>query len=235
MFFDIQTTGDLMPATGLIINKVFVPCDLPVQNWHDHGMECEVGDGARRRFKKNTIDLFVWHWTGGEGGVRALFNTLDKRELGVEFFIDKAGLIYQFADPALVDTFDAGSYNPRSVGCEIQSYGYTAPGREPRDPDRDEYETRMNGRKRSFARFYPAQILAARALAKAVSTAIPTIPLVVPAGPDLRLFPDYIGPKRMRSMKGHVGHYHLTQKKSDPGHDLLQAFLDTKTCYPVPV
>jgi hypothetical protein len=218
--------------TGLIINKVIVPCDLPVYNWKDHGMECKVGDGARRRFKKQVIDLFVWHWTGGEGGVKSLFNTLDNRELGVEFFIDKAGLIYQFADPVLVDTFDAGSYNPRSVGCEIQSYGYRAPGRAEPDPDRDEYGTRMNGKRRTFARFYPAQLRAAQALASAVSRAIPTIPLTVPAGPDHKLFPDFIGAKRMRTMRGHVGHYHLTQKKSDPGHDLLQSFLDTKTCYP---
>src|SRR5690349_11105935 len=104
--------AELTP-TGLIIGGKVVPCDLPVYNWHDHGLEFRVGDGARRRTPKVEIDLFIWHWGGGLGDYKAMYNVLDTRELGVEFFIDD-GKIYQYADPIFVDTFDAGPYNPRS-------------------------------------------------------------------------------------------------------------------------
>lgn len=213
----------------------------PVFNWHDTGLEVVIGDGSRRRVPKQVIDLFVWHWTGGENPVETLFRVLDQRELGVEFFIDSEGRIFQFCDPVIVDTFDAGAYNPRSVGCEIQCYGFQAPGRPlPKGgAARGTYTTRMNGRKRTFAKFYPAQIDAALWLARAVSDAIPSIPKTVPALLTGALYPNAVPFRVMESgsIKGHVGHYHLTdpehplikrgkrQEKSDPGHDLLEAFL----------
>lgn len=217
-----------MKASGLIIGGNVVPCDMPVHNWTDHGLQFKVGHGARRRFKKTAIDLFVWHWTGGTGNLSSLFRVLGKRELGVEFFID-GGRIYQFADPVTVDTFDAGKYNPRSIGCEIQNWGFIGPGRaKPKDGDtRVMYETEMNGRKRVFAGFVREDIDAAIALGAACSAAIPTLPAMVPVRQDGRLFPDFIGRPWMENVQGHIGHYMINDAKSDPGHDLLQAFLDS--------
>jgi hypothetical protein len=221
-----------MNPSGLIIGGKVVPCDKPVYNWHDHGLEFKAGDGARRRNHKTEIDLFVWHWSGGLGDYKAMYRVLDTRELGVEFFIDD-GVIYQYADPLLVDTFDAGKYNPRSVGCEIQNWGFTAPGRAiPVKDKRDMYDTVMNGKKRKFARFRDDDIQAAIALGDAVSNAIPSIPKMVPANQDGTLYKDYIGNKWMGNVEGHIGHFHISDAKSDPGHDLLTAFLDSKKFTP---
>lgn len=224
-----------MNATGLIIGGKVVPCDLPVHNYNDHGLVFVPGNGARKRTSKKTIDLCVWHWTGGEGDYKALYSVLDTRDLGVEFYIGH-GKIYQFADPVLVDTFDAGPYNPRSVGVEVRNYGFRAdPKKIPAaGRSRPLYETAMNGNRRQFARFHPEDIAAAQALAKALSAAIPTIAPSVPTH-EGRLYPDLMRKKALSGFSGHIGHYHISTVKSDPGHDLLQSFLDSGVCKGVEV
>jgi hypothetical protein len=215
-----------MKATGLIIGGKVVPCDKPVFNWNDHGLAFKPGDGARKRLAKQTIDMFIWHWTGGNGTYQGLYNVLDQRDLGVEFYIGN-GMICQFADPLLVDTYDAGPFNPRSVGCEIRNYGYTDWDRPlpAAFKERQTYETKMNGRTRKFARFHEDEIQCAIALGDAVSAAIPSIPRAVPAAGG-KLYPDTMSRTALSKFKGHLGHYHLTDNKSDPGHDLLQRMLD---------
>lgn len=212
-----------MNASGLIIGGKVVPCARPVYNWHDHGMEFKPGDGARKRIPKKRIDLFVWHWTGGEGSAASLFRVLDKRELGIEFALDAYATIYQFADPIFVDTYDAGPYNPRSVGCEVTNYGFTMPGRPmPKGGEkRSTYTTVQNGRPRTFARFTADQLESAVALGDAVSAAIPSIPKRIPTDAKGILFPDTMKRAALASFTGHLGHYHLTDSKSDPGADLL--------------
>lgn len=216
-----------MKATGLIIGGEVVPCARPVYNWNDHGMEFKPGDGARKRIPKQLIDLFVWHWTGGSGTMEALFSVLDTRELGVEFGIDREGDIYQFADPLRVDTYDAGPYNPRSVGCEVTNYGFTGKDRPvpQKDRDRNTYTTVQNGKTRTFARFYVPQLVAAHALGLAVSDAFPSIPKCIPTDAKGILFPDTMKRSVLEKFEGHLGHYHLTDSKSDPGADLLGYFL----------
>jgi hypothetical protein len=219
-----------MKATGLIIGGKVVPCSRPVFNWNDHGMEFKPGDGARKRVPKALVDLFVWHWTGGTGSMEGLFSTLHHRDppLGIEFGIDREGDIYQFADPILVDTYDAGSYNPRSVGCEVSNYGFMGDPRKPvpaRERDRGTYQMIMNGKPRTFARFYPEQIKAAIALGAAVSDAIPSIPKCIPCTSAGILYPNMMKTARLKAYSGHLGHFHLTNKKSDPGCDLLGSML----------
>ncbi len=221
-----------MQASGLIVNGrvVDVVADdgekIECRNWHDHGMEFKPGDGARRRVvSKVPLDLGLWHWTGGEGSAAACFRVLHQRELGVETYIGKDGDLWQFADPVLVDTYDAGPYNPRSWGTEIANYGFTGPGRAAPNPARGTYETTMNGGRHTFARFFPAQIRTAIALARAQSRSVPTIGLAVPVGADGKLYPSVMTRDALRRFKGHVGHYMLTSNKADPGHDLLGAFL----------
>lgn len=221
-----------MKPTGMIVNGQRVACVKDIYNWNDTGLEFRPGDGARKRSTKTKIDTMVWHWTGGEGGYQQLYHVLDQRELGVEFFIDIDGRIYQFADPVKVDTYDAGPWNSRSVGCEVRNYGYRAYGREV--PSivtrfrRGTYITRMNGHVQEFGRFTAPQIESAMALGEAISAAIPTIPLRVPAATPGKLHLNTFTATQSRAFRGgHVGHYHLTASKLDPGHDLLQAFLDT--------
>ena len=207
---------------GLVIGGKVVPCRIPVFNWMDTGLECKAGDGARRRSPKGKIDLFVWHWTGGEGGVEQLFRVLEQRELGVEFFIDQGGLIFQFCDPIVTDTFDAGYVNARSVGCEIANVG-TGPTKG--TWQRTRYETKINGVKIKPAEFYKEQVLSALALADAVSEAIPTIKKHVPRNLLGGLKTTTMSPKDVRSFSGHIGHYHINAGKTDPGTDLLQGLI----------
>lgn len=206
----------------LIIGNKEMPCAMPVKNWHETKLEFKPGDGARKR--KLPIDLAIWHWTGGEGTAEGVFRTLDVKDYGVEFCIDRDGMIWQFADPILVDTFDAGSFNPRSVGTEIINYGFRddlsavpSSGR-----NRNLYDCTMRGKDRRFASFYAVQIRAAIALAEALSDAIPTLPRLVP-GAGKGVFPNTMTSKQAKAFAGHAGHFHVSSAKSDPGFDLLSA------------
>lgn len=207
----------------VIVNGKKFPVLGPVHLWDETGMETTPGRGARKRRRK--IGLGVWHWTGGEGSANTLFRVLNKRELGVEFYIDQKGEIWQFCDPALVDTFDAGWVNDRSFGVEIANYGYRGRNRlaPAKGRGRKLYTTIMNGRSRTFAHFYPAQIAAALSLAEAMSKAL-GIPRTVPRGMTGFVESNYMNPERVRQFHGHIGHFHCSNVKSDPGLDLLQAF-----------
>ena len=212
-----------LTATGLIIGGEVAPCDLPVYNWHDHGLEFKPGDGGRAVKPKQIVDLAVWHWTGGEGDYRAVYRTLQHRELGVELYIAD-GNIYQYCDPLVVDAFGAGHYNPRSLSIEMKNYGFRKDMRQVPQAGRSRpiFETVQNGKRRTFARFHPEDLRAAAALAKALSAAIPSIPPTTPVDQSGAPYPNYIPPHRMRLVKGHVGHYHLSLRKADPGPELLQ-------------
>jgi hypothetical protein len=217
-----------MQATGLIIGGKVVPCALPVFNMNDHGFSIVVGKGARRPAPKQEIDLAVWHWTGGEGSLATLVHVLHTRGYGVEFYICD-GQIYQLADPVLVDAFGAGAYNPRAVSTEVQNYGFRNAGEPiPRNDrgTRPLIDAVQNGRKRKFAAFWDDDLRACCALADALSTAIPSISRTTPVGRDGKVYGNFIEPKTMQNVKGHVGHFQLSKMKSDPGPQLLQRFLD---------
>lgn len=211
-----------LTATGMIVNGKVVPCGLPVYNWNDHGLQFKPGDGARSVTAKQIVDLAVWHWTGGSGSYERLYKVLDNRELGVEFYIE-GGKIYQFADPLKVDCFAAGRYNPRSLSIEVENYGFRD---DPRDipketPPRAVLDVFQNGKKRKFAEFYEMDLKACAALATAISDAIPSIPRTTPSLTRSAPYNAYIGHAKMRKISGHVGHYHISDVKSDPGPQLL--------------
>lgn len=207
----------------LLIGGQRWPVDAQAVLWPDSGLEVRVGRGARRR-GDGAIDKFVWHWTGGENDIRTLFRVLQGRELAVEFAIDVSGIVWQFCDPAEVDTFDAGAVNRTSAGCEVVNYGFVAPGREPppRGVGRGTYRRTFRGSMREFARFHPAQLRAALALAETVSRALP-VPRVIPREPDGSIMARTMRSAELVAYRGHLGHYHVSERKSDPGLDLLES------------
>ncbi len=211
-------------ATGLILGGVYQPCAVPVYNWHDHGLEFEAGDGARRRHPKKTdLDLFVLHWTGGEAPPPRMYKVLDRRELGIEFAIGATGDVWQFCDPLKVDTFDAGPYNRRSIGVEIVNYGFGA-GRN--RANRTHYNCVLNGHKRNFAHFFPAQLKAAVALVDAVIESGKTkIARKVPRTPDGSFISRKMAKSELAQFDGVCGHFHISMKKSDPGLDIFREFI----------
>lgn len=187
--------------------------------------EFKAGDGYNKGRTK-PVDLCVWHWTGGEAEPDRVAETLRKRKLGIEFAIGRTGAIYQFCDPAEVDTADAGIVNSRSVGVEITCYGYAAsvfdplralkvPRVPPLGRDRETYVAETHGRKVKTAKFYTPQINAALGLADAISAAL-GIPRQVPPEEEDGEFANVLWPSEMR-FRGHCGHYHITRKKRDPG------------------
>lgn len=225
-----------MQASGMIVDGKTVPCDLPVYNWHDHGLEFKPGDGGRAVKPKQVVDLCVWHWWGFEGEYTDLYRALDRRELGVEFGV-AGGKIYQYCDPIRVDAFAAGAYNPRALNVEVVNYGFRDPGQAPKTHDghvRGTYTCTQNGRKRVFAKYSEEDLVACVALAKAISLAIPTVPATTPTTADLKPYPNFIGPKGMKNVHGHVGHYHISDQKSDPGEDLLHRLVTAGVVQPRP-
>jgi hypothetical protein len=187
-------------------------------------MEFKPGAGARRRESK--IDLVVWHYTAGEGDVKQLYAVLRGRKLGVEFFIDRVGVIWQFCDPIEVDTFDAGTANRRSVGVEMACYGYR-PSAElvpVKGKDRRTYVDHVQSEEKRFAHFYPDQIAAAVSLAFALSDAL-SIPLKVPTDGVGDLYKSSLRSHERDEFSGHVGHYHVNSRKLDPGTSILNVLL----------
>jgi N-acetyl-anhydromuramyl-L-alanine amidase AmpD len=206
---------------------------LPIVTWRGvspNALEFTAGQGANR-VRSTAINVCVWHWTGGEGDAAAVARTLVRRGLGIHFVIDRDGRIYQHCDPIMVACAHAGSSNARSVGVEIVSYGYAGgwawdPLRALRVPlvprrgrDRETYDATTHSRTVKTAHFYPAQTLAAVGLATALSEAL-GIPREVAS--ESGVLPPMLlaGDARFR---GHLGHYHVSEKKRDPGPALMDA------------
>lgn len=225
---------------GVVIGGVVRPVVHPVTRelvrvitWRGTGPtvpEFRAGDGYNKPRTKE-VDSCVWHWTGGEAEPPKVAETLRKRELGVEFAIGGHGAIFQFCDPLLVDTADAGILNSRSVGVEVVCYGFAGGWtwdpiraiRVPRVPplgrDRATYMATTHGRTFRTARFREPQEEAMLALADALSAAL-DIPRAVPVGQDGRL-PTTVLPddqlKGPRAFQGHLPHYMISAKKRDCG------------------
>ncbi len=210
-----------MAAHSIIINGVKHQCNSEVITWETHGLTFKPGKGARMRdVKKTTIDMFVVHYTAGEGGFKSLFNVLNTRELGVEFYISKEGVIYQFADPILVDTFDAGTVNPRSIGVEVQCYGFVGKGKPvpAAGKDRPTYTATIRDHDIKMAEFMPAQQKALEDLLSTVLCAVPTIPRQTPANADgSKAIERTLTKEELKECTGVVSHYAISSRKFDPG------------------
>lgn len=210
---------------GGVRHELGVPGEQPpvVLTWHDHGIAFVPGEGFNKR-RRLKIDLAVWHWTGGEGEPPQVAQTLRTRGYGVEFAIARTGVIWQFADPLEVDTADAGGVNARSVGTEIVSYGMKSRAANWAPPsagmNRMLRDRRIHGERVLVADFYPAQLTAARALADGLSRTL-GIPRRVPTSSDGMVLARQMNATDLARFAGHVGHYHLTHEKLDPGPDLI--------------
>jgi len=217
--------------SGIVVGGVTYPllhpltqAHLPVVTWRGVGPrapEFRAGDGYNKKRVKR-IDCCVWHWTGGENEPDVVAEVLRTRKLGVEFAIGRTGAVWQFCDPAVVDTADAGPLNSRSVGVEVTCYGFAGswkfdPVRALRVPvvpklgkDRELYAALTHGRSVQTAKLYPAQMVACLALADALSAAL-DIPRRVPPVEATTVLPG------VGAFQGHLGHFHVSAEKRDPG------------------
>lgn len=211
-------------ATGIVIGGKTIQVGpdwrpIVVLGPEDHGIEFKVGVGHNRR-RVETIRACVWHWTGGERAPEKMAQVLARRGYGVEFAISTMGLIYQFADPLKVDTADVGGFNAPSVGVEMVNIGYRRPKGWGWIPNhREAVKGRLHGVRRTFASFTPRQLRAACFLADALSETLP-IARLVPCNDDDEVITSTIGD--LDTFSGHLGHYHVTKRKIDPGPVFMQ-------------
>lgn len=212
-----------MQATGLIIGGKVVPCSQPVYNWNDHGLKFKLGKGTRKR--TGPIDLFINHYSAGEGSYKTLFNVLESRGLSCDFCIDAQGNIYQFSDPLELVTFHAGDQNNRAIGVEITSYGYRSNASDIPSAGRNRktHEATIHDKKLKMASFYEVQHKAALALNLAVCGAL-SIPKVMPTKDGLKVTGDVLTDKQLKNFSGIIGHLHCSDKKIDPSIEIFDYF-----------
>lgn len=168
--------------------------------------------------KRRETRAVVWHWTGGEGGGSQVFSVLQERALSVHFTIDQAGVVWQYCD---ADAFcaHARGANAWSVGVEISNRA-NATAEHPKWPRSVALDT-IHGRTARHTRFLPAQIEAAKALADALARAY-GLPHAVPRAASGDVIARTLRLAELEGYRGHLGHYHLSAAKRDPGTELLR-------------
>jgi len=201
--------------------KTVIP-GVEVHTWHDHGMIFDTTNSAMPRVTPPT--LCVLHWTAservGEEGARRLYDGMLAREptpLSVEFMITNEGIVWQFADPALVRCRHASRVNPFSVGVEVSCRGWVQRGQAVTGAtkDRDRYWNTIHDWRHQVFDFFPAQHHAVAGLADA---------LVEGLGIRRHVFLEPYQRRGNRDLMvgGFCGHYHAAHwsrknPKCDPG------------------
>lgn len=211
---------ETITPTGLIFDGWSAKINADVYNWHDTGLETVIGGNNKARTMRQDIDLFVVHWTGGYGDAEQLFNVLNRRALGVEYFIDYEGRIVQYCDPLIVNTADAGFVNPRSVGVEVQCRGFPPKKAGRGVPGQKAYSDRIRGRSIHMLDFTKAQKRSLDALITAHREhehRMLTIPRTLPRNDRGGLLRDTMTRREVRNYSGVIGHYHISKRKTDPG------------------
>lgn len=189
----------------LVLGGQRVPVNVPV----NHSLVFAPGMPGTR-VRTQPVQFGVMHWSGGDNDASDVYDTLTARGLSIHFILDRAGTIWQCADPARVVCAHVGSGpNAISWGVEIVNYGaaQTPPeaGRE-----RERYEALIRGRWRTVADFLPAQYIAIGALFDAVQTAL-RLPKAVHHGTEIVPWAE------LRRFRGVIGHFHVSDDKRDPG------------------
>lgn len=173
-----------------------------------------------RSKKKRKPQMLVAHWDACLS-TSQMIDVTKKRGLSVHFGIDNDGTIFQLLDTKEV-AWHAKGINTKSIGVEIANpvkirYNkrYKDKGQQPRTPV---YGDVIHGKEVTpYLDFYPVQVEAFKALARAVCKAH-NIPFLAPLDRNGKLIRGVDKRVAGRSFKGIVGHYHSTARKTDPGH-----------------
>lgn len=204
-------------SNHLILKNKKVPISSEVCSYKDTKLIfSQKSIGCEKRSRK--ITHIVLHWTGGEGNGDRVYRVLQRRNLGVEFFVNSNGEIYQYADPGIVACRAVGGgFWRRSISIEIQNYGFR------KNPEqipligqaRTKYIDKIHGRSIKIAHFLPVQIMAVADLVVELCKQFDVLPSC-PADDDGVLIRRRLK-NAERDAVGVLGHFHLTNRKVDPG------------------
>ncbi|HLB23522.1 MAG TPA: peptidoglycan recognition family protein [Dehalococcoidia bacterium] len=203
-------------------------------------LEFIIGRDKCKARALDEVSLVTVHDTAGEGSGPAIYRTLKSRSVSVHFAIDRAGLIWQFCDPAVVTAFHMGPGNSRSIGIEIANavFGggvkpglfanlrrYVLTGRERlygRTVTIDEYR----GRSRRVLGHFDAQKSALSGLVRTLLREFPTIP---PRLPPRSLLvepgPRPVGTRLDPAWRGVASHLHFSDAHVDCVGDAYETLL----------
>lgn len=207
---------------SIIVGGKQVECGSLVKGWEETGMTFAGKANTIKRVGKP--NLIIWHWTGGENPASGMYTTLITRRLGVEFCIDRDGVIWQFVDPLVHDPQDtSGKIGHRSVSIEIVNYGFVPKGEliPPKGRDRILDDDTIHGVKLRVARFWPDQLTAVENLTKALCESL-NIPRKFPREKNGDLALRLLTPNEQKTVTGIIGHFHKTTEKYDPGFHIFR-------------
>lgn len=182
---------------------------LEVKLWHETGL------GFPALAKRSETRAVVLHWTGGEGGGPDVHRTLGARRLSVHFLIDQKGVVWQYCDADMLCAHAKGA-NPWSVGIEIANRATVfRPGQNLNEKwPRKDYTEHVHGKPAACKRFYWVQVQSAIKLTKALCEHY-GLPYRAPTRNT------YETEKYLAQWRGVLGHFHINEKKRDPGIWLL--------------
>jgi N-acetylmuramoyl-L-alanine amidase len=191
---------------------------------------------------KAVIRQFVIHHDGLMSSQQCFHVLQNERGLSCHFLIDNDGTIYQTLDLALCG-FHASEFNPFSVGVELANRG-DANGpigkfkefyrNTPWYAKRPPKPIQIHGSKILAYDFTPEQYAAMQGLARTLTRLLPNLPVEYPQ--DVPGHQSQTTIPNPMSYSGYVGHYHLTQRKWDPGPFDFKEFcrkLRGNNCFPL--
>jgi hypothetical protein len=213
---------------GFILDGKLCESEIPIINgktlkaWWELGERASNREVCRKRKDPHPTGCVVHH-TAGEGDALLVYKILRNRALSVHFFINRAGIVTQFADIADV-CLHAGNANEWSWGIEITNPGIsrgskTADAKLIKDGKRREiYTDNIHGKPIHFLSFFPEQREATVKLIRSVHTAL-GLKMNIPHSEKGAVIRSLV---KVDTSKYQIyAHYMLTKSKIDPSPELM--------------
>ena len=176
-----------------------------------------MGTSPTLRATQAVINQCILHHDGCADAKMCFHVLHNERGLSCHFLLDNNGDLYQTLDLAFM-AYHAAQFNTNSIGIEISNRGDTK-----LDPNyyakkgvkRDIVTCKIHGHVYSTFDYTPAQYATMKALARALTKALPNLPLEYPQ--DLPGHQSWGLLPNPYAYAGYLGHYHTTTRKWDPG------------------
>ncbi|HEU0036987.1 MAG TPA: N-acetylmuramoyl-L-alanine amidase [Kofleriaceae bacterium] len=203
-----------MPSGYETLTKRYLPRPMLKSNkaWNN-------GENAPYDAVKSVIKQFVIHHDGCATADMCFSVLHNERGLSCHFLCDNDGIIYQTLDLALMG-FHAGAWNTHSIGVELCNRGDAK--KEPtyyskKGVNRPIKPCKVNNHAILSYDFTEKQYDSMRLLSRALLRLLPNLPAEYPqTSPGVQSW-DTLDNRTSFSFSGYIGHYHLTDRKWDPG------------------